>query len=38
MKAFETPIVEVVMFAIEDVITASSTEQGGDVLPPTDED
>lgn len=37
MKKFETPILEVRSFGVEDVIAASAASDGS-VLPPTDED
>ena len=33
MKKFETPVVEVVTFAVEDVITASAGNGNGTILP-----
>ena len=33
MKLFETPVVEVVKFAVEDVITVSATETPAETMP-----
>ena len=33
MKKFENPIVEVIAFAVEDVVTTSGEQGGGTILP-----